>query len=69
MGFTLNDLLVFILVFSVGISIAPAMSRILSVCFKGFALTLITLILTVLAFIKGLMYVPGNLQSPEYNRR
>lgn len=68
MGFTPNDLLVFILTFTIGLSIAPAVCRFLKTCFKTIAVIFTMSVLMSIAFVKGFVNMP-DLQSPEWNRR
>lgn len=66
MGFTLNDLLVFILTFAIGLSIAPTVYRLLKICFKAIVIAGFAIAMLIITLGKGIISMPS---LQEWNRR
>ena len=66
MGFTLNDLLVFILTFAIGLSIAPIVYRLLKICFKTIVIVGFAIAMLIITLGKGIISMPS---LQEWNRR
>lgn len=52
---TLNDLLVFILTFAIGLSIAPTVYRVLKTCFKAIVIAIFAIVVLIIALVKGII--------------